>query len=243
MKSYYLKNSLTAVFLLAATIIFSSCDKETLRGHGDVISATRTVGAFDKIEVGGEFEVYLTQGEAKEIVLEGQENVLADVRSITRNNKLKIDFGSCRVKIKDRVRVYITTPHLSEVSVSGSNIVRGLTHWQVNDFSLKTSGSGSVDLTLLGANEVESRISGSGTITLYGQARRQHLDISGSGRLHAFDFYTQATEVKISGSGKSDVRASEELKATISGSGTVRFKGSPSVNSSVSGSGKVYPAG
>ena len=242
MKTFISKNILTAFFLASAAFTFSSCEQTVLRGHGGDVTRTRTVGNFDEIDMGGEFEVYLTQGEAKDIVLEGQENVLADIRTVTNNNKLKIDFRSHRVKITDPVRVYITTPNLKALSFSGSNTVRGLTDWKVNDLDLKTSGSGSINLTLIGADEVESSISGSGEIILGGEANEHNLDISGSGKLKAFELYTKVTNVNISGSGKADVRASERLKASISGSGKVRYKGNPGIESSVSGSGKIERA-
>lgn len=239
MKTLFSKNTVAAFLLASVAFTFSSCDKTVLRGHGDEVTRTRAVGTFDEIEMGGEFDVYLTQGEAKDIVLEGQENVLADIRTTTNNNKLKIDFRSHRVKISDPVRVYITTPDLKGLTFSGANAVHGLTEWHVNDLNLKTSGSGKINLTLRGADEVESSISGSGEIILGGDARVHNLDVSGSGKLKAFDLSTKTTSVKISGSGQADVRASEHLKATISGSGKVRYKGNPLIESSVSGSGKI----
>ncbi|MBK0404009.1 DUF2807 domain-containing protein [Adhaeribacter sp. BT258] len=235
----FFKKHIAAFILVATAFSFSACEREVLRGHGDDVTRTRTVGNFDEIEMGGEFEVYLTQGPAKDIVLEGQENVLADVRTTTRNNKLEIDFRSHRVKISEPVRVYITTPELTSLSISGVNKVRGLTDWHINDLALKSSGSGEIDLTLLGADNVETRISGSGEINLKGEAYSHNLEISGSGKLAAFDLYTARTEVNISGSGKSDVRVAESLQAKISGSGTVRYKGNPAVSTSVSGSGKI----
>jgi len=232
------KNTFTAFIIAAAAFTFSSCE-DTLRGHGDDITSTRSVGNFDKIDMGGEFEVYLKQGPAEDIILEGQENVLADIRTTTNNNELEIEFRSHRVKISEPVRVYITTPNLKALTFSGSNSVRGLTNWNVDDLELKMSGSGSIDLTLIGADEVESSLSGSGEIILGGDANEHNLDISGSGKLKAFDLATKVTTVDISGSGKSDVRAAERLKANISGSGTVRYKGNPGIESSVSGSGKI----
>lgn len=239
MKSPFIQKYITALIFLATAFSFSACERDVLRGHGDTISRTRTVGTFNEIEAGGNFEIYLTQGRAQDIVLEGQENVLADVRTTTRNNKLEIEFRSHRVKISEPVRVYITTPELTSLSVSGSNEVRGLTDWYVNDLDLKTSGSGEINLTLRNADQVETHISGSGDINLRGEAYSHELEISGSGKLSGFDFYTTRTDVNISGSGKCDVRAIEALHAKISGSGTVRYKGNPAVSTSVSGSGKI----
>src|SRR5688572_6389815 len=109
------KNTFTAFIIAAVAFTFSSCE-DTLRGHGDDITSTRSVGNFDKIDMGGEFEVYLKQGPAEDIILEGQENVLADIRTTTNNNELEIEFRSHRVKISEPVRVYITTPSLKALT-------------------------------------------------------------------------------------------------------------------------------
>ncbi|MFC5271840.1 head GIN domain-containing protein [Adhaeribacter terreus] len=239
MRSAFLKKHIPALFLLASVVSFSGCNKETLRGHGEVVSRTRTVGTFDEIDAGGEFEIYLTQGPAKEIVLEGQENILADLSTTTHNNRLKLKYHHHNVKIDEPVRIYITTPNLTEINVSGANKVQGLTDWKVRDLEISSSGSGEISLTLRDADYVESDISGSGKINLRGNAYHHDLDISGSGELNAFDFKTAKTDVHISGSGKSDVWVTDELKANISGSGRVRYKGNPSVSTSISGSGKV----
>jgi hypothetical protein len=239
MRLAFLKKHTASFFLLASVIFLFSCNKETLRGHGDVVSHTRTVGTFNEIDAGGEFEIYLTQGPVKDIVLEGQENILADLSTTTRNNRLEIKYHHNNVKIDEPVRIYITTPNLSEISVSGANKVQGLTDWQVDDLHVSSSGSGEISLTLLDADFVESDISGSGEINLKGDAHQHDLDISGSGELNAFELNTAKTSVHISGSGKSDVRVTDELEANISGSGRVRYKGNPSVSTSISGSGKV----
>lgn len=238
MKSFFLKNYI-ALCLLLSVVTFTSCNKETLRGKGDIISKTRTVGTYEAISVGGKFEVYLTQGPAQEIKLEGQENVLAEVITTTRNNELKIEFDKDNVKIDEPVRVYLTTPSLKEINMSGANRVIGTNDWQVNDFKVSTSGSCTVNLTLKGAGDVQTRISGSGEITYYGEANTHDLEVSGSGRLKAFGFTTKITDLSISGSGNAEVMATEKLSAQVSGSGKVKYRGNPVVNSSVSGSGSI----
>lgn len=238
MKSFIYKNIFSALVIASAAFTLTSCE-DTLRGHGDDVTRTRTVGNFERIRMGGEFDVYLKQGPTEDIVLEGQENVLADIKTTTYNNELEVEFRSHRVKISEPVRVYITTPNLKSLSFSGANTVHGVTDWKVNDLNLKTSGSAKIDLTILGADEVNTSISGSGEITLKGDANDHNLDISGSGCLKAFDLSTKFTDVDISGSGKSDVRVSEHLKADISGSGTVHYKGNPTISTSISGSGKI----
>jgi hypothetical protein len=86
---------------------------------------------------------------------------------------------------------------------------------------------------------IESEISGSGNMTLYGSAESQHINISGSGNVSAFGMEVYESFVKISGSGSSQVNVEHYLDVTISGSGSVYYKGNPEMNVNISGSGAV----
>ncbi|PSR53735.1 hypothetical protein AHMF7605_09460 [Adhaeribacter arboris] len=239
MKSYLVKK-LNLTFLGVATLfLITSCEDEFLRGHGDVVSRNRPVGTFNAVSAGGEFEIFLTQGPTKDVLLEGQENVLSELSTEVRNNKLIIKYDKKHVKTSKPVRIYITTPELTEVSVSGANSVRSLTDWQVDDFDLEASGNTDIHLTLKGAQTIDTELSGSADIELNGDAVYHDIDISGSGNVKAFDLITKEADIEVSGSGKCEVTVSDRLKAILSGSGRVRYKGNPSVSTKISGSGSV----
>ncbi|MGV3586132.1 MAG: head GIN domain-containing protein [Adhaeribacter sp.] len=242
MKTYFAQKTITALLLLAPAFLFTACDDEALRGKGDSISLTRPVGAFDEISMGGDFEVYLTQGPAKDILLEGQENILNELSTQVRDHKLIIKYDRNRVKAHKPVRIYITTPELTEIEVSGSNTVRGLTDWDVNDFEIEASGSNTIDLNLKSADEIKTQVSGSANINLNGDANDFDIQISGSGKIKAFGLTTKTADVNVSGSGRCELTVTNHLKAKISGSGNVQYRGNPTVDTSISGSGRVTKA-
>lgn len=239
MKTLSLRNILASCLLLAPAFLFTSCDDVVLRGEGDPVVQTRPVAGFDAVSAGGEFEIFLSQGPVQDIRLEGEANILAELSTRVNQNKLEIEYNRNRVKPRRPVRIYLTTPNLREVSLSGANELRGLTPWQVDELVLKASGSGNIDLRVTGVHHLESRTSGSGQITLSGDADRYEMDISGSGKIRAYGLATKTADVEVSGSGNCELAVSQELKARISGSGKVRYKGSPSVNTNISGSGSV----
>jgi hypothetical protein len=239
MKSDPLRNFAAAWLLLAPAGLFTACDEVVLRGEGDTVSQTRPVAAFDAVRAGGEFDIYLSQGPSQDIRLEGQENILAELSTQVRNNQLEIKYNRNRVKVRQPVRVYLTTPALRKVSLSGDNTLKGLTPWQVDELVLQASGSGDIDMTVTGARNLESSTSGSGRITLSGDAGRYEMDISGSGKIRAFGLTTSTADVEVSGSGNCELTVTGQLKTRISGSGKVRYKGSPVVSTNISGSGSV----
>jgi hypothetical protein len=232
------KSFFTALAL--ATLVLTACDDEFVRGRGDVVNQTRAVSTFTAVEVSGDFEVYLRQGPAEDIRLEGQQNVLDVVTTKVDGQELEIKFKPfVNVGRHKPIRVYITNPTLTSLDLSGSSRAEGQTPWTVDNLHLKVSGSGSLSLEMQEANEVESRISGSGSMNLSGDAEDFQSEISGSGDVRAFGFVVKRADAKISGSGNCELTVTQSLNARISGSGNVRYKGDPSVNVSVSGSGKV----
>lgn len=230
---------MAACLVVAPAFIFTACDEAVLRGEGDTVSQTRPVADFNAVSAGGEFDIFLSQGPTQDIRLEGQENILAELSTRVHNNKLEIKFDRKRVRLRQPVRIYLTTPDLRAVSVSGANTVKGLTPWQVEALRLETSGSGNIDLRVTDADNLESNTSGSGQITLSGDADRYEMDISGSGKIRAFGLMTRTADVEVSGSGNCELAVTEQLRARISGSGKVRYKGSPTVSTNISGSGSV----
>lgn len=241
MKTYSIKNLVLAFLLFVPVLFLSSCG-DVLRGEGETVSRTRTVAAFDAVDVQGKFDVFLTQGPAQDILIEGQENIVSQITTRVSNGKLLIEFDRKRVKINTPVRIYLTTPNLTEVLLSGSNTVKGLTDWNVNNFKVRASGSGNIFFTLRNAQHVESRISGSGKVTLTGNAESYDGEISGSGDIKAYDLQTKTADVSVSGSGRCELTVTENLKARISGSGKVRYRGTPAIDSHISGSGSVSKA-
>lgn len=242
MKANQLKRTVLAS-LCAAALALTSCGGEFVRGRGDVVTETRSVPTFDAVEADGDFEVYLTQGPAEDIRLEGQNNILDVVTTKVDGRELEIKFKSfVNVRRHKPIRIYITNPSLTSLDLAGSGRAEGRSDWNVDDLRLSVSGSGSIDMDIIGANDVNSRISGSGNMYMSGDADQFESEISGSGNVRAFGLVTKRANMKISGSGNSELTVTQSLDARISGSGNVRYKGSPTVNASVSGSGKVIRA-
>jgi hypothetical protein len=86
---------------------------------------------------------------------------------------------------------------------------------------------------------LETAISGSGSMNLSGKADHHDAKISGSGKINAFDMQVKSVSLKVSGSGDCKVNATETLNARVSGSGDVFYKGRPHITSKISGSGSL----
>lgn len=240
-----MKTTFLPALLPAALLLFTACSHEgdsfgpRVRGVGPTETETRTVSSFSRVELKIDAEVILTQGPQREVRVEAQRNILDVLETELSGDELQIEYGHARVVGHDPVKVYITAPSLSEVEVSGSGKLRTAGAWSASSFKVGVSGSGDADVELSGVDGLRTSVSGSGEVKLRGAANTNNINISGSGKVSAYDLSTLDTYVSISGSGKTYVRASRTLSAEISGSGTVYYRGTPTVTSRISGSGKV----
>lgn len=90
--------------------------------------------------------------------------------------------------------------------------------------------------------QLESKISGSGSISIAGYTNDLNHTTSGSGEFEGFDLESRDAYVKISGSGTANGYATETLNVQINGSGDVYYKGSPEITTNSSGSGSLISA-
>jgi hypothetical protein len=239
-----MKSNLILMVLFALFILPACHDDDFwgVRGEGPVVSETREIRTFDRIDLGVSGEVFLRQGSTQEVRIEAQRNILAIMETDVKNGKLEIDFGKHNVRRYSDIKIYITVPEITSLKVSGSGKISGETDFEVFDLDLNISGSGRIDFGALNANSIDTDISGSGDLYLNGDATRHNANISGSGKIKAFELKTENSDIEISGSGNAEVFATSHLKAKVSGSGKVRYKGSPTVDVNISGSGKVENA-
>lgn len=227
------------LILLLVSPFFTSCDGGgmCLKGEGDTETRSLDVARLEGVDVSDNMRVFIRKGSPQRVEVEGQPNVLNELGTKVRDGIWDIEFNRCMRDHKP-VKVYITTPEISQASVGGSGYVELEDVFESDEFDASVSGSGDMKLRLA-TNRLNSRISGSGTITAAGVANRHDISISGSGNNNSFDLTTKEADVDISGSGKAEVNVEDRLDVDISGSGRVYHQGSPSINADVSGSGKV----
>lgn len=230
------------LFVLISSLLFS-CRNEyfdigCIFGNEKIESETRELNYFEGISMSGSFEVYLTQEDKSEILIETDENLFEHIKTRITGDILYVETKNSRcIRPSETIKVFISTPDIREINLSGSGIIVCDT-LSSDKLYVRISGSGDVELNM-DVEEFEANISGSGEMDLTGIASETDIRISGSGEINAKNLFQQACFIHISGSGDARVRVEEYLDVNISGSGSVYYYGSPEVNVSISGSGKM----
>lgn len=231
LKTKSMKNSIRkpilSVILILITVLAYSQNREE-----------RKVSSFSGISLSIAADLYLSQGSPQQVILQASEEDLAKIKTEVKNEHLNIKCDSYRSRVRN-VEIWITTPDIEELHLSGSGKIIAETSIQSEEMEMRVSGSGRIKIAELEADELGASISGSGSIHLEGTADEMEVNISGSGSMMAEGLQVDECDVKISGSGSCQVDATGELNAAISGSGRVTYFSDPQIDASVSGSGKI----
>jgi len=240
MNTKLLKASLGLTIVLLLT---SACGIIPTLGSRNLISESRAVSGFERVELSGGGSLEIIQDGTESLTIETDDNVMQFITSEVHGGTLYLgmDFG-LRSFLPSRLHFTLHVKDLTGISTSGSWEVTSAAI-QTGDLSIVISGSGKVIVNALDADELDTTVSGSGELNLSGEAKQQTINISGSGKYLAGELLSQATSVTISGSGNVTVSASETLTVHISGSGDVGYFGSPQVSFDQSGSGNVHGLG
>jgi len=256
-----MKTRTSILLLFAATImIITGCNKSGIRvkGNGNMTTETRSLSAFSIMINEGAFDVYIIQDSVSEVTIEAESNLISHIDTDVSGTTLTIDTRD-NLKNTKPMKLYIRTPDVNgvtlsgsgiidlgsistdniEVSLSGSGDISGIVN--AGFISVSINGSGSADMGVQ-CNQIETSISGSGDMYFDGLATTAHYNISGSGAVKAYNLELSNCYTNISGSGNMYVHATEILDVKISGSGSVYYIGTPQINIDITGSGSVINA-
>ena len=82
-------------------ILLSSCNKETIKGGGAVISENRIVPAFAEIQINGDGEATVVYGLTQEVTVTGYENLLPVYETKMLGSVLQLQFKPNNYRIRN----------------------------------------------------------------------------------------------------------------------------------------------
>lgn len=216
-----------------------------IQGSGNIVTESRSVSNFNRISMSWVGNLIITQGEEESLTVKAENNIMQYIITEVRDDTLYLGFDTEKYKIilpGKPVEYNLKLKNIVGLNVSGSgNIESDSIETDSIDFNL--SGLTNVNIRMLKAERLNIKISGSSNVGLIGKVNEQDIKISGSGSYDAGDLFSKKVNLKVSGSGKTTIWATESLDVNISGSGTVEYYGNPTIRSSISGSGKINSLG
>jgi hypothetical protein len=230
---------LSIVLMISLTSCYIDGWTTGISGNGDVVEETRDVSGFAGVEVSTGIDVYLSQGDDFEVVVEADENLQEVILTELKGDRLVVRTDHVNIRSARSKKVHVTLPELTELKISSAGDCVGQTPFRCGDLRLSISSAG--DLTLeVDADRIDLDISSSGDARLAGSAAELNASLSSAGDLNAFDLVAGKADVNVSSAGDARVHATEELRMTASSAGNIYYRGDAEVvHSSRSSAGSI----
>ena len=233
-----MKKSFQYILLLIAGIsvalVASSCRFNCVHGSGHPGTETRKVTDFTKLDVSGGFKIVLKQDSSLTLSITADDNLLKYVKTNVDGNVLHI-YTKKNMCNSGPMIVNVGVRNLEELKGTGAIEVTGDGKLVTKDIAFKLAGASKVTLDLNAAN-VTTEGSGATELYLTGQASSHHIDMSGVGKVHAYDFVVGDYSIETSGAGECQINVLHSLDVHSSGASDVKYKGNPSsINNDKSG--------
>ena len=203
----------------------------------------REVSLFNRVDFRGIGSLILSQGEKRSVTVTASEVVLPHVRTDVRDGVLIVSFRwwpgmLFRIAEMKTLEVQLIVEALVGLKISGAGVVQSREKIQVKEMDIHLSGAGEISLELQG-RRIRTRLTGAGSIVLWGEAEEQEIHLSGAGSIQAENLVTRGARVHTRGVGECRVHATETLDAKLSGAGSIRYRGNPKIQSRMTGLGTL----
>lgn len=197
--------SFSGLFTFGKFVPNFSFFSRSVKGNGNTIAEKRIVKNFNGIDVGGIFEVEMTNGESTAVEVIADENLLQYIELENSGDRLEISTNK-RIASDSKIVVKITAPDIQAVDASGA---------------------ASVKLIEFRADKLHAELSGAAKISGTGVVRDLSLDLSGASQADTSMIDSAVVSVDASGASKASVKALEKLSVDLSGASRVNYSGNP----------------
>jgi hypothetical protein len=232
-----------ALFILLgmfASVSFGCLNFPQDRNTGNYIKDERTVGNFSKLEIGGAFKVFLSQGDQHKLVIEANADDMNAVVTEVVGGKLKIyNKPGWRSMFQD-MTIYLTFTDLDYIDFSGAVEVISEGHLIFSDLRMNVSGAAEIEMKMK-VEKFDAEFSGASEINFSGTCNTGFLELSGASDFDAEGLEFQDLSIEVSGASDARVWASGTLYIDASGASDIRYKGSPKISIDQSGASSVKP--
>lgn len=233
--------------LLFAASTLSSCGYmfgKRVRGNGNIKTLEHSVSSFKNVEVSGNIDLYVSQGDPKPVRIETDDNLQQYIIVAQQGDRVIIKSKEgYNLRPTGKIKAYVSATVYNTIDVSGAcNIIGENKIVNTESLDLQVSGAGSIRMEA-NAPGIKADVSGAGNVDLKGETKDFDLTLTGAGKAHCFDLKSETTKAEISGAGEAEVFASVKLKAEVNGAGSISYKGgATNVDQEVSGAGHVRKA-
>jgi len=210
------------IFIAFLASVISSCNLANLNGKKDSVnfaSEKRNDFGFREIKAGNAVILIITVQEEFGVTVEGDENLLKDVKTEVEGETLLISLRGNKILPTNKIRLKISMPELL-----------GLELWGASEATVTKAKSDSLKL----------QIGGTSAVKIDGETKSLTATANGASKIDAENLKTENAEAKAAGTSEIIVSAANDLLAEAFGASTIYYLGEPkNLKQNVVGSSEV----
>ena len=186
---------------------------------------------FEEVDITGAFKIIYEQGDRHTVRIEASEQALKEMTVYVKDYELRIRPAVKKptVSFAD-VKVFVTSPDIIEVSVSGSGDFKSDQRIDTDNLRVELKGSGDISLADIICDHLSTSLVGSGDVRIDKVvAQSSAIEMVGSGDLKINHENVANTNVLLKGSGDIKVDFADGCNSAnceLYGSGDIELKGS-----------------
>jgi hypothetical protein len=227
-----MKRTITLI-LVFLVVLLASCTS---------VEIQETFTDFDKVDVGPDFTVNISQGEEYSVVLNVPDNLVEFLEVGKEGNTLKIGLKEGGQGILGRKQVEINMPELTGLNLSGSSDGTITGFKSTKAFEMGLFGESSLKGDIEAGDASFAAFGNSNLTTLSGSGQNVTVVAEGNSTVDLSKFSSTDANVSAGGNSEVTVNASGRLDAQADGDSNVYYLGSPTLGTiNTSGSSEVRP--
>lgn len=217
------------------------CD--CLKSTGSIVSEERSTPHFNKLEVSGTINVFITQDTFRSVKVEAGKNLIKHISTevkggvlVMKNNNRCNFVRSYQVPIN----VFITADSIVDIIHRGSGRISSTNTLQCHTLFTNTWSSGDMDLSVnVNTGRFNLHVN-SGDVNLRGFAWDSYIHTAGNGFVNAGNLQTDYTHINGMSTGETFVKVAKEFYPQIKWTGNVHYSGDPYlIDAQLSGKGQL----
>jgi Putative auto-transporter adhesin, head GIN domain len=211
--------------LLSSMIFLATACGISKRGSGNIVSETKNVTTFTKVNVSSSIDVDVQQGNETSVVVEADDNLIKYVEVNVINNELKIRMKDMVNLRNATIKVHVVAPQYNGfISSASSEIVSNSVITSTDKITLKASSSSKIEIQL-DAPYVSADASSSADIVATGRTRELTAEGSSSASINLSNLRAEVVTVIASSSSDVSVFGSLKINAAANSSGDITYTG------------------
>ena len=204
-----MKKIFSTIFFACFIVSMSACslsNPDGKKGAEKYASEKRNEFGFREIKAGNAVILIISVQEEFGISVEGDENLLKDVKTEVEGETLTISTKGNKISPTNKIRLKISMPEL---------------------LSLELWGASEATVTKAKSDALKIQAGGTSVIKIDGETKSLTATANGASRIDAENLKSENAEVKTAGTSEIIVFASNDLNAEAFGASTVYYAGEP----------------